>query len=324
MNWNKTFKYFAYGCFMLSALMVLFVGISSVYAFPGNENITAATVNDNRVDPSDYVVWTMPILNNVTTWVNLTITYNSTVTGPYNVTLSGAGNAVINHTAPATYGNYTVMVTTQGAIQNITYTGFIVDLYNIDVDALYTELQEGFQTLLYANGSSVLDGHELTDGDTLIINGVTLSWNVYMDRFEATTTSGVPAIITFDTLTSLIETTYGITNGNITSSPTVTWTTSKLDLLMPFMRRGDWPGAIIQINVLLLGQSMFWTFFLMAISVGIYNYSGPEVVILIWMLGWSMFGVVIGSQALTIALIMMALAGGIYIAKFFLDRRTSV
>ena len=227
--------------------------------------------------------------------------------------------------APITPANYTnINMTSPGAVANYTYPLFQVDLYNIDVGALYTEVEAGFNTIIYANGSSVLDGHELTDGDSLVINGVTLSWNQYMDRFEGTTTSTIPAIITFDTLTSMLEPTYTITNGNITSAPTVIWTTDRLALIIPFLRVGDWPGAIIQMNIILMGQTVFWTFLLTAISVSIYNHSGAEVALLTWMLGWGTFAAVLHSQALTISLVFMAVGGGIYIAKFFLDRRTSI
>jgi hypothetical protein len=231
----------------------------------------------------------------------------------------------INNNAPIPAANYTnINMTSPGAVANYTYPLFQVDLYNIDVGALYTEVEAGFNTIIYANGSSVLDGHPLTDGTVLIINGLTLTWNPYMNRFEATTTSAIPAIVTYDTLTSLIEVTYTITNGNITSAPTVIWTTDRLTSIIPFLRTGDWPGAIIAINTLLMGQTIFWTFLLTGISVSIYNHSGAEVALLTWMLGWGTFAAVLHSQALTISLVFMAVGGGIYIAKFFLDRRTSI
>ena len=321
---KRTDKIVFYGALLLSVILFVLAVSSKVSAFPGAENFTSATVNDSRVDPTQVVTWTVTVLNNVTFWVNVTLTYNTTTHGPYNITLTPAGDAVIVDNAPTPQGNYTVYVTTVGAIQNVTYVGFIVDLYNIEVGALYTEVEAGFQSLIYANGSSVIDGHDLTDGDTLIINGVTLAWNSYMSRFEAIVTSAIPAIVTYDTLTSLIETTYTVTNGNITTAPTITWTTTKIEQITPFMRTGDWPGAIIEINLLLIGETMFWTFLLMTISMGVYNYSGPEVTLLVWMFGWGTFSTVIHSQAQTLGLIMMALGGGIYIAKFFLDRRTSV
>ena len=90
------------------------------------------------------------------------------------------------------------------------------------------------------------------------------------------------------------------------------------------MRSGDWPGAIMQINIILLGETLFWTLLMASISMAIYNYSGPEATITAWILGWGIFSPVIHGEAVTISLIMIALGGGIYIAKFFLDRRTSV
>lgn len=317
-------KIFISAVLLFSFLMVLLVASTQVYAFPGAENFTSSTVNDSRVNPTDPVTWTIPVLNNATFWVNITLTYDTIVHGPYNVTLTPGGDAIVNDVAPTPPGNYTVNVTTIGAIQNSTFTGFIVDLYNIDVGALYTEVQATFNTLIYANGSSVIDGHELTDGDTLIVNGVTLAWNEYMGRFEATTTSAIPAIITYDTLTSLIEVTYAITNGNISTPVTVVWTTPSIEQILPFMRTGDWPGAILAMNYILMGETITWTFLLTVISVAIYQFSGAETALLTWMFGWSMFGTVIHAQALTISLILMAIGGGVYIAKFFLDRRTSV
>ena len=319
---NRNEKILVYGCLLLSLACALFV--IGGYGFPGAESLSASNVNDTRVNPSDPVTWNVTVLNNVTFWVNITLTYNTTVHGPFNVTLNPAGEAIINDAAPAAVGNYTVYVTTLGGALNDTYVGFIVDLYNIDVGALYTEVEAGFNSLIYANGSSVIDGTELTDGDTLIINGITLGWNTYLARFEGTVTSAIPVIVTYNTLTSLIEVTDGITNGNITSAPTIIWTTDRLTLIIPFLRSGDWPGAIIQINVILMGQTVFWTFLLTAMSVAIYNHSGAETALMAWMLGWTTFSAVLHSQALTISLVLMAVGGGIYIAKFFLDRRTSI
>lgn len=317
-------KILVYAALSISLIIMVLVASTNVQAFPGNEILAIVSVSDNRTDPSQTILWNVSVLNNVTFWVNITVDYNGTTNGPYNVSLTPPLNAVFNDTTPATYGNYTVIIATPGIGANDTLVGFLVDLYNIDVDALYTEVEATFNTLIYANGSSVLDGHELTEGDTLIINGVTLTWNSYLGRFEGTTTSAAPATVAYNTLTSLIEATYTITNGNITSYPTVTWTTQRLELITPFMRLGDWPGAIIEINVILMGQSIFWTFLLTAMSLAVYNYSGPEVALLSWMFGWSMFSTVVHGQALTISLIFMAVGGGIYIAKFFLDRRTSV
>jgi len=268
---------------------------------------------------------------NVTITIDANITYvNGTAwtTPPVfiegvNSTHQGAGIWRINQTqaTPGVY-NYTDV---QTSAENLTGSLTVIwDYYNIDVSALFTQLEAGFRSLIYANGSSVVDGHTLANGDTLVINGVTLGWNVYMGRFESTVTSGVAAIVTYDTLTTLLEATYGVATGNITSAPTITWTTPRIERVTLFMRQGDWPGAIIEINVLLMGATMFWTFLLMAISVGVYNYAGAEVTLMVWMLGWGTFSTVIHSQAQTIALIMMAVGGGIYIAKFFLDRRTSV
>ena len=268
---------------------------------------------------------------NVTINIDANITYsNGTIftTPPVfiegiNATLQISGVWRINQTQsiPGVY-NYTDVQTTP---ENLTGALSVIwDFYNVDVDAIYTEIEAGFNSLIYANGSSVVDGHELTNGDTLVINGVNLGWNKYMGRFEQTVTSGIPAIVTYDTLTTLLETTYGVATGNITSSPTVVWTTDRLSLITPFMRTGDWPGAIIEMNILLMGGTIFWTFLLMVLSLGVYNHAGAEVTLMVWMLGWGMFGVVIHAQAQTIALVMMAIGGGIYIAKFFLDRRTSV
>jgi hypothetical protein len=258
-------------------------------------------------------------------WAYTTVLSDLGPGGQSALTNSTTGLMALIQDAPALYGNYTnVNITAVGATQNQTYALFQVDLYNIDVGALYTEVEAGLNTLIYANGSSVLDGHELTDGDSLVINGVTLSWNQYMDRFEGTTTSTIPAIITYDTLTSMLEATYSITNGNITTPVTVVWTTDRITQIIPFLRTGDWPGAIIAINTLLMGQTIFWTFLLTGISVSIYNHSGAEVALLTWMLGWGTFAAVLHSQALTISLVFMAVGGGIYIAKFFLDRRTSI
>jgi len=303
-----------------NTLIITTLGAGPVFLEWGaNLTLVSLTASDSRIDLNI----TININANIT-WANGTayIIQPVLIQG-VNSTHLGAGIWQINQTelVPGAY-NYTDIQTTT---ENLTGALTVIwDFYNIEVGALFTEVQAGFNSLIFANGSSVVDGHVLTDGDTVTINGVALGWNSYMGRFESAVSSGVPAIVTYDTLTALLETTYAITGGNITAAPTITWVTPRLDEVTPFLRDGDWPGAIIEMNVLLMGETLFWTFLLMTVSMGVYNYAGSEVTLMVWMLGWSTFSVVIHGQAQTIALIMMAVGGGVYIAKFFLDRRTTV
>lgn len=309
------------GTVWIAPTLFITMNVSQTVILEWGENITlvSLTASDSRIG----INVTITIDANITYANGTAFTSQPVFIQSVNATHQGSGIWRINQTQiiPGVY-NYTNIQTIEG---NLTGNLSVIwDLFNLDVGALYTEIEVNLNTLIYVNGSSVVDGHQLGPGDTASINGVTLTWNTYMSRLEGTVSRNVPVIESFNTLNSFSEATYGVNAGNITSFPTVTWTTSSLTQILPFLRTGDWPGVILQINYILLGETLFWTLLLSGLSLAIYNYSGAETAILAWILGWGLFSPVIHGEAVTISLIMIALAGGIYIAKFFLDRRTSV
>ena len=324
MYLDKRWKLISYSCLLFSLLMALVVASSTVYGFPGNENITASTVNDTRIGQGDAITWTMPILNNATNWLNITVIYNSTSYGPYNVTITPAGNAVINHVAPATYGNYTVYFTTVGATQNATYTGLLVDHYLIDLTALYSEVEAGLYTRISAVGESVLDGHQVTFGDTVnVLNVGVMLWEDMSSTFYGTSLSATPVTRVFNTLTSFNEATYGITSAEINTTATVTWTTGIMDIWQNELVNGNWVGGLFDIMFVEITQIGGWSLLMAIFSIGVYNYSGPYAMFGIWILGWGGFSTQVHGVALIFGRIMLVLGLGIALAKLYLDRRTT-
>ncbi len=317
-------KYVVAGCLLLTLIMALIVIVSNVNAFPGNENFTAAVVNDSRVDPNQPVLWNVSVLNNITFWVNVTVTYNTTAYGPYNVSLTGPGNAVLSHKVPNTNGNYTVYITSKGNIQNITYTKFIIDHYLIDLNAAFTETEEGFNALITATGSSTIDGHAVAFDDALNVDGVgAMTWTNYTDNFYGQTTSAIPATTTYDTVTSFLESTYGITSAEINTTVTITWTEGTLDRLQVNFLTGDWVGAIIEETTQSLGGMFTYTVLMAILSVGIYNVSGAYATIFSWIIGWSTWSGVTHGGAQLLGILFIVLGFGLALTKVALDRRRS-
>jgi len=237
---------------------------------------------------------------------------------------STTGLCVIPDTAPATAANYTVTATTPAATANATYPAFIVDHYLIDLHTSYPETEAGFRALITGTGESVIDGHLVTYGDALNVVGVgALTWSNYTDCFQDTVTSGTPATVTYDTVTSFLEDTYGITSAEINTTITVTWTTGTLDRLQTKFMEGDWIGAIFDEEAYLVGTLTLYTFILGTISIAIWNVTGPYGTFTAWLLGWIIFAATIHGPAQSMALLLFALGCGIMLAKLYLDRRTT-
>jgi len=324
MMLDKRWKFMAYCALLFSALMALIVASTTVHGFPGNENITSVSVNDTRIGQSDAITWTMPILNNATNWLNITVTYNSTSYGPYNVTITPAGNAVINHVAPATYGNYTVYFVSGGAIQNATYIGLLVDHYLINLDTAFTETEAGFNALILATGESALDGHSVSLNDTLNVAGVgAMTWTTKTNNFYDQVTSAIPATTTYNTITSFLEDTYGITSAEINTTVTITWTTGSLDNLQNNLLTGDWIGAVIAENTNTMGGMFTYSVLMAILSIGIYNVAGPYATLFSWIMGWGTWSGVTHGSAQLLGVFFITLGLALAIVKVALDQRRS-
>lgn len=258
-------------------------------------------------------------------WANCPVStsYNGTLGTTVELVNSTTGLCTIPDTAPATRGNYTVTASVPAASANATYLGFIVDSYHVNVYSIYDITEESFNTLLYADGESLVDGHQLTNGDSITIEGVVFSWNTYTSRFEATDSESTPQTKTYDTLTSLNEATYGITNGSMNITATVTWTQGTMDRIQTDFTSGDWVSAIIGEYTYAMGELFFWTTLMTILSIGIYNVWGAYPTILAWILGWGVFTDVIHAQAQIIGYIFILIAVALAIVKLALDRRTT-
>ena len=258
-------------------------------------------------------------------WASCPVSTSYNGTGGTTVSLvnSTTGLCTIPDTAPATVANYTVTATVPAASANATYLGFIVDSYHVNVYSIYDITEEDFNTLLYADGESLVDGHQLTNGDSITIEGIVFSWNTYTSRFEATDSESTPQTKTYDTLTSLNEATYGITSGSMNITATVTWTQGTLDRIQTDFTTGDWVSAIIGEYTYAMGELFFWTTLMTILSIGIYNVWGAYPTILAWILGWGVFTDVIHAQAQIIGYIFILFAVALAIVKLALDRRTT-
>jgi len=259
-------------------------------------------------------------------WANCPVStsYNGTLGTTVELVNSTTGLCVIPDTAPATAGNYTVTASTPVATLNATYLGFIVDHYLIDLHTSYSETEAGFRALITATGESVIDAHEVTYGDALNVDGVgAMTWSNYTDCFQDTVTSATVATITYDTVTSFLEDTYGITSAEINTTVTVTWTTATLDRLQTKFITGDWIGAIFDEEAYVVGTLTLYTFILGTFSIAIWNVTGPYGTFTAWLLGWIIFAATIHGPAQSMALLLFALGCGIMLAKLYLDRRTT-
>lgn len=320
---DKNIAYIGLVISLICAILVCGGCYDFVLGFPGAETLNLVSVSDMRTNPSQNVLWNISVLNNSTFWVNITLNYNGTAHGPYNVTLTAPQNAVFNDTAPSTYGNYTVNILTKGATANDTLVGFLVDHYMINLDASYTEIEAGFTVLINAIGESVLDGHQIDENDTLTVEGIAMTWNTPMSYFYGTETETTPQTNLYDNVTSFLEDTYGITSATINTTVTVTWTTSTLDNLYTWFGSGNWIGGIMDEafgTVTVLGG---YSIILGIFSLAAYQSSGPYAVFGIWIFGWSILAPFVHGTALGVAVIMLSLGIGLAIAKLYLDRRTT-
>ena len=236
---------------------------------------------------------------------------------------TGDVRSTIPDTAPAGVGVYEATLAPDNTIENGTIPGFIVDHYLLEMDSMFTETEAGFQALIICTGESVVDGHEVSVNDTATVEGVSLTGNTYTGRLEGVDTKATAATVTYDTVNSFLEDTYGITSAEVNTSVTVTWTTGTLDRLQTKFMTGDWIGSIFDEEVYLVGSLTFYTVVMLMFSVGIYNYSGVYTTFVFWLLGWGVFAGLVHGTAQVVAVLLFTLGMGVTLAKLYLDRRTT-
>lgn len=194
--------------------------------------------------------------------------------------------------------------------------------YTISLSPLYNEIEEGFYGLLTATAVNAT-GYTPEDNATFTVNGVTFEWNEYISAYYAQVRETTPQTVTYDTVDSFSDTENPGATAIINQTATVTWLTSLIDQVEGYVETGDWMGAFLTINTNLLGVTLWYSILLTGLSLAIYAYTGPEATLLAWMLGWGAWSVVVHGQAVQLGLIMLALGGGLLIAKMFQDRRAT-
>ena len=295
------------------------LNVSATWVIPTLFSQSLST-NDTRLGLNQYV----NIDANITFLNGTAFTTQPVFIEGVNATHQGGGIWRIQPTQ-VTVGqyNYTDIQTIYANLTDL--VGVIWDYWNISIYSTHSEVQAGLYAGVYISGVSLYDGGVFSDGGSITINANTFNdFNQYTGYIQGSLTSATPTILNLNSIDALTIVGYGAMSGVLLRNITITWTTTDLEMILPFMRVGDWPGVIIEINIQLMGASIFWTFLLAAISLGVYNYAGAEVTLVAWILGWSTFAGLIHGEANTIALIMIALAGGIYIATFFLGRRRNI
>jgi len=133
-------------------------------------------------------------------------------------------------TMPSTVGKYywRVMVWDDGDEASGWSTPRAIYVDQVLITSLGSDLSStivNHPILLYCTAELEYDGHPLGAGDILRIEDTVFNWDEEDSRFEATVTSETVETVTYDTLTSCEENTYGITSGSMNGySLTVSWT----------------------------------------------------------------------------------------------------
>jgi len=257
----------------------------------------------------------------VSTYFNGTISVNSRRILVNSTT--GDAYSTIPDTAPTPVGVYNGTVAPDNSIGNGTITGFIVDRYEVYLEAQYEETEAGFTTLFTAQGASAVDGHTLGINDTLTISGLTFTWNTYLSNYTATDMKATPQTVVYGGTITGTEDTYGITNFSCNNTATVTWITGTLDRLQTWFVTGDWMGAAFGELFLVVGEVAGYTLILAIFSLAAYQYSGPYATFAIWLFGWSVFITQVHGLAQQMAILLFAIGVGLALAKLINDRRNA-
>jgi len=194
--------------------------------------------------------------------------------------------------------------------------------FEIRVYSVFTETEQNFRVLLYANCTDDT-GLVHEDNVTFTINTVDFEWNPWMTRYEGVALETLPTTEVYGALDSFTDANNVTSTAAVTVDATVTWTTGTLERLQTRFTVGDWIGAVFDEEAYLVGGLTLYTFVMLMFSVGLYNYSGVYATFLFWLLGWGVFAGLVHGPAQAIALLLFTLGLGITVAKLYLDRRTT-
>jgi hypothetical protein len=154
---------------------------------------------------------------------------------------------------------------------------------------------------------------------TFVIDGAHFQYNSATSMWEAHVRSTAMGVHTYNSLDSF---TSGGDTANLVGSATVTWTQNPVDSLTVYTWTGDLTGLIYYFATTQLGGvTLTWTLIMAAISVAAYNYSGPEVTLLFWLLGWSVFSGLVYGGAQAFGILVLVIGGGALFAQVILGRR---
>ena len=191
--------------------------------------------------------------------------------------------------------------------------------YTISVYSNMTVVQEGYFSLIWANVAGGVPEGNLT----FTVDGAAFQWSESMSRYEAKVFKGTMGAETYNTLDSFVDTGEPAAAAVLANSITVTWTQTPLQDVVTYAATGDFLGMLFAISYAELGMTITVTVFIAAISLAIFNFSGPEPMLLWWILSWSTFSVLVTGAAQGLGVIILSLGLALMIAKILMDRRSA-
>jgi hypothetical protein len=154
------------------------------------------------------------------------------------------------------------------------------------------------------------------------IEGDAFNWVASRARYEAHPRRSIPQTVTYDTVTSLTDSADPAATAVVNVTAVVTWTNSRLDTSMTSAAGGDLPGVLWGMTIYNVGSTLAYTFMVFALSIAVWNHSGPEPVLVLWLLMWGAWVSVVHGTAGEVGIVLLVLGGGTLTAKVFLDRRS--
>ena len=211
----------------------------------------------------------------------------------------------------------TVTITGAGTVILTFAETFIINVYSI-----YEEIEEDFSTLLYA---TCVDSLGVSHGSnvTFTINAASFVWNSKTNHYESVVMKTTPQTQVYGVLGLFTDSENALSTGSVALNATVTWTTSRLTTVLPYVRTGDLPGAVFAIDAYTIGSTFLYTFIAIALSGAMYNHSGAEAALVVWLVLWGAWSSVVSGTAVTVGVLFLALGGGLLLAKVYLDRRNT-
>jgi hypothetical protein len=192
--------------------------------------------------------------------------------------------------------------------------------YNISVTTGMPTVESMMMSLLYANCTDQL-GTSHNETVSFAIEGDAFNWVASRARYEAHPRRSIPQTVTYDTVTSFTDLNDPTATGVVNASTTVTWENNRLDDVIAPAVTGDLTGVLWGMTIYNVGSTLAYTFMVFALSIAVWNHSGPEPVLVLWLLMWGAWVSVVHGTAGEVGIVLLVLGGGTLTAKVFLDRR---